>query len=114
MAQVIIPALAAFAVSGAARVRHVSPPPIMPTSFPERFDGDTRLGTLADSAIVRAVASFASCPSPLGAAEAIGADMSIWQAEWIIRAPATPLRWQLRAGSPDRGGFRDVARRGFC
>ncbi|EPQ0383769.1 LysR substrate-binding domain-containing protein [Klebsiella pneumoniae] len=100
-AQVIIPALAAFARRHPAlRVRHVSSShhadPIS-----ERFDVAIRLGTLADSRYrATRIASFAILPvaSPAWlASHPVQTLSDLAQAEWIIheRLP-TPLRWQLR------------------
>ena len=100
-AQVIIPALAAFARRHPAlRVRHVSSSHHADL-ISERFDVAIRLGTLADSRYrATRIASFAILPvaSPAWlASHPVQTLSDLAQAEWIIheRLP-TPLRWQLR------------------
>ncbi len=101
-AQVIIPALAAFARRHPAlRVRHVSSSHHADL-ISERFDVAIRLGTLADSRYrATRIASFAILPvafsGPRLASHPVQTLSDLAQAEWIIheRLP-TPLRWQLR------------------
>lgn len=100
-AQVIIPALAAFARRHPAlRVRHVSSSHHADL-ISERFDVAIRLGTLADSRYrATRIASFAILPvaSPAWlASHPVQTLSDLAQADWIIHERlSAPLRWQLR------------------
>jgi DNA-binding transcriptional LysR family regulator len=113
-AQVIIPALAAFARHHPAlRVRHVSSSHHADL-ISERFDVAIRLGTLADSRYrATRIASFAILPvaSPAWlASHPLQTLSDLAQADWIIheRLPA-PLRWQLRTDEQAEVDFEIVS-----